>query len=158
MRTVPVLAAALVFQGLTLGLAPAQTGVACPVTLPPAVANGDREDAGIWRHGTDDFGVFLPQDGRWHGMTAEHQYRNKVFWYRAGYDGRREPRPNLVVHGRRLDGAAPGVLISNATNAHHEDFGGWSMLTMVEFPEAGCWEVSGEYGRDAVSFVVRVLP
>jgi len=30
------------------------------------------------------------------------------------------------------------------------------MLTMVEFPEAGCWEVTGEYGRDTVTFVVRV--
>jgi hypothetical protein len=156
MRSSVVILAVLVLEGLAPGAAAAQTGVACPVTKPADDSTADRKPFGVWRHGTDAFGVFLPPDGRWHGMAAEQHFRNKVFWYRAGYDGRIEPRPNLVVHGRRLDGSAPPVLISQATNAHHEDFGGWSMLTMVEFPDAGCWELTGQYGRDSVSFVVRV--
>lgn len=150
------LAAAIAMQLFAATLASAQTGVACPVTAAPAEQTGPGAAQDLWRHGSEAFGVFLPRDGRWRGMAAEKHYRNKVFWYREDYDGRREPRPRLTVHGRRLDGAAPPVALSNATNAYHADFGGWSMLTMVEFPEAGCWEVTGEYGRDTVTFVVRV--
>ena len=150
-----VYAAAIALQLFAASAATAQTGVACPVTTAPA-SDAIRPAQDLWRHGSDAFGVFLPSDSRWHGMTAEHHYRNKVFWYREGYDGRLEPRPSLTVHGRRLDGPAARVAIADATNAHHGDFGGWSMLTMVEFPEAGCWEVTGEYGRDTVTFVVRV--
>ena len=151
-----IVATAIVVQMLAAGAAPAQTGVACPVTTAPSQQEESRPAPGLWRHGSDVFGVFLSRDNRWHGMTAEHHYRNKVFWYRQGYDGRAEPRPALTVHGRRLDGPAERVTITNATNASHADFGGWSMLTMVEFPEPGCWEVTGEYGRDTVTFVVRV--
>ena len=151
-----LVAALFAIQAFAAGAAFAQTGVACPVTQSPAGTDAGRASAGMWRHGSETFGVFLPGDGRWRGMPASERYRNKVFFYREGYDGSREPRPALIVHGRRLDGPAPPVTIERATNAHHPDFGGWSMLTLVEFPEAGCWEVTGEYGRDAVSFVVRV--
>ena len=150
-----ILAATMALQLCAAAVATAQTGVTCPVTTPPA-SDLARSGSDVWRYGSDVFGVFLPRDGRWHGMAAEQHYRNKVFWYREGYDGRREPVPALTVHGRRLDGSDARVTITQATNASHADFGGWAMLTMVEFPEPGCWEVTGEYGRDTVSFVVRV--
>jgi hypothetical protein len=38
------------------------------------------------------------------------------------------------------------------------DFGGWAMLVMVEFPAIGCWELTGEYKGQTLSFVVQVGP
>jgi len=118
-----VVYAAIAMQLFAASAATAQTGVPCPVTTPPA-SDGIRPAHDLWRHGSDEFGVFLPSDSRWHGMTAEHHYRNKVFWYREGYDGRLEPQPSLTVHGRRLDGPAPRVAIGGATNARHADSAG----------------------------------
>ena len=98
----------------------------------------------------------LSRSGTWRGMGATHNYRDKLFWWRQGYDGETESRPDLSVSARRIDGAAPTVHVSRATNARHEDFGGWAMLVMVEFPAAGCWEVKGQYGSETLSFVVQV--
>jgi hypothetical protein len=54
--------------------------------------------------------------------------RDKLFWWRQGYVGATEQRPELIVSGRRLDGQAPPAKVSRATNAYHKDFGGWAML------------------------------
>ena len=100
----------------------------------------------------------LSTSGAWHGMGPKHAYRDKLFWWRQGYSGRTEPRPELAVTGRRLDGAAPPAKVSGATNARHADFGGWAMLVMVEFPTDGCWELTGEYKGQTLSFVTKVGP
>jgi hypothetical protein len=70
-----------------------------------------------------------------------------------------EPFPaseNLVVRGRRLDRDAPPADISRTTNAHSPSLGGWTMLVAVEFPSPGCWEITGEYLGQKLSFVVSV--
>ena len=134
-------------------VARAQSGVACPVTVAPDDAPATPSPT-MWLHGTDALGVYLPRDGVWKGMGRAHHYRDKLFWHRDGYDGRLDPRPQLSVSGRRLDGRAPLVTVPNATNAH-TDFG-WTMLMLLEFPEAGCWQVTGEYEGATVDFVVRV--
>jgi hypothetical protein len=92
------------------------------------------------------------------GVGPGHNYRNKLFWWRQGYVGATEQRPELTVSGRRLDGEAPPATASKATNAYHKDFGGWAMLVMVEFPASGCWEVTGQYKGQTTSFVVDVWP
>jgi hypothetical protein len=91
-------------------------------------------------------------------MGPTHNYRNKLFWWRQGYSGATEQRPELAVSGRRLDGEAQPATVSRATNAYHQDFGGWAMLVMVEFPGSGCWEVTGKYKGQTTTFVVDVRP
>jgi hypothetical protein len=34
------------------------------------------------------------------------------------------------------------VVAERATNTYRRDFGGWAMLVDIEFPIAGCWEVT----------------
>jgi hypothetical protein len=41
-----------------------------------------------------------------------------------------------------------------ATNAQFA--GEWWMLTMVDFPAAGCWEITGSYGGHSLAFVASV--
>jgi hypothetical protein len=98
----------------------------------------------------------LQPDGTWAGLSRNRDgYRQKVFWWYPGFDGRLEARPDLKVFGRRLDGRESFVS-EPATNAHHPDFGGWTILTGIDVPTPGCWELTGTYRGHAVTFVVFV--
>lgn len=92
-------------------------------------------------------------------VTGEHGIGDKVFWWHPGSDGRIEPSPALRVVAHRLDRYAPHEAVG-ATNAHNEGFGGngWTILTGVSLPSAGCWEFMADYKGHAVSFVVNVGP
>jgi len=144
---------------LWLLTAPAATPP-CPLTLAVArpFAEPSPSNASRFWYGSEDLAALLKTGGTWHGMGRARRYRDKLFWWRRGYDGRGESSPELIVKGRRLDGDAPPVVVPSATNAHHSDFGGWAMLTAVEFPAGGCWEVTGEYRGKKLSFVVQVGP
>jgi hypothetical protein len=91
----------------------------------------------------------------------------KIFWYRVGYDWRTEPQPKLTITGRRLDGPAPPLMVmtwprgnrapAQATNAIMDAHHG-AMLTGIYVPVPGCWEITGDYEGDKLSFVVWVVP
>jgi hypothetical protein len=130
----------------------------CAVTLAaerpfarPSLSSASR----FW-YGSEGLAVLLKTGGKWRGMGPTRSYRDKLFWWRQGYDGSREPTPKLVVRGRRLDGEAPFLMTTCTTGANHADFGGWAMLVALEFPAAGCWEITGEYGPQKVTFIVEV--
>jgi hypothetical protein len=127
----------------------------CPTTVAPSHSFAEPSPSSERRfwYGSEALAVLLNRSGTWQGTG-----RDKLFWWRQGYIGATEQRPELIVSGRRLDGQAPPANVSRATNAYHKDFGGWAMLVMVEFPASGCWEVAGEYKGQTVSFVVRVVP
>ena len=131
----------------------------CPVTLPhqqlftpphpyPQSAPWD----GWFWYGSDLLWTQLRKDGIWPAGTY------KMFWWRVGYSWTGEPEPDLTVTGKRLDGPAPLLDISEATNAYHSDFGGSAMLLGVEFPALGCWEVTGHYGDHELTFTMLVGP
>jgi hypothetical protein len=85
-------------------------------------------------------------------------YRQKVFWWREGYDINTEPEPKLVVTGRLLDGnESSSFAFSDATNAYNPDIGS-AMLTGIDIPNYGCWEITGHYKGQSLSFVVSVEP
>jgi hypothetical protein len=138
----------------------AGTTSSCATTVTPArsFAEPSPSSASRFWYGSEALAVSLNRSGTWQGMGPSHNYRNKLFWWRKGYSGVTEQRPELVVSGRRLDGEAPPANVSRATNAHHKDFGGWAMLVMVEFPASGCWEVTGAYQGQTLTFVVDVGP
>jgi hypothetical protein len=147
---------------LPAGNTPSPSGVSgsCPVTRAAErrFAEPSPSSASRFWYGSEALAVLLKTGGTWRGMGPERRYRDKLFWWRQGFDGRTEPWPELVVTGRKLDGEAPPADVSRATNARHSDFGGWAMLTAVEFPARGCWELTGRYGGQKLSFVVRVGP
>jgi hypothetical protein len=63
------------------------------------------------------------------------------------------------ITGRWLDDAESSLmpLVSGVTNARHDDFGGWTVLTGLGFPAKGCWEVTGSFKGQHLTFVVRVV-
>jgi hypothetical protein len=135
----------------------------CPVTIPattgfvppqpyPAAAPFPRTG---WI-GTADLWTMVATDGRYHGLHVPTGYRQKLFWWRAGYDGRLEPRPALALTATHLDPPTPSLQVRDATNAFADDLGGWTMLVMPDLPDSGCWRLTGEYGGTSLSYVVWV--
>jgi len=134
----------------------------CPVTLPsssPVQVPGSVP--GFAWYGSEALAVRLPVDGRWKGMGPSHNFRDKLWIWRRGYEAKSEVKPALTFTGMKLDdGDTPERMeIDQATNA----FGlGWSsMLTGMEFPSAGCWQVTAKYLNAGITydliFVVDVV-
>jgi VWFA-related protein len=143
-----------------------RTASSCPATVPgesrlvpPLPYPADAPYSDFFWHGTPSLWTMLPVNGRWPSLPrGERGYRQKLFVWRPGYDGRTEQWPALTVRGRRLDGGAEPAFAEEATNAYNRDFGGWAMLTAVEVPEYGCWELTASYGDSTLTFVVSVVP
>jgi hypothetical protein len=76
-------------------------------------------------------------------------------WWRQGYDWRTENPPELKVSGRRLDGPAPPLYADRASAAFIKIP---AMVTGIDIPTVGCWEITAKSKGDKLSFVVWVVP
>ena len=75
-----------------------------------------------------------------------------------GYDWRTENIRRLTMTGRRLDSSAPPL----TTDEHANNAGGISdhpsMMTGIFIPTLGCWQITGDYKADKLTFVIWVAP
>ncbi|HZM23014.1 MAG TPA: hypothetical protein VFC02_14795, partial [Anaerolineales bacterium] len=100
----------------------------------------------------------LNTDGVWSKLPENSDgYGQKIMWWSSLYSLKDELEPELVVSGKRLDGEAEPLRFYGATNAMADDIGE-AMLTGVEIPTLGCWEITGQYKESEISFVVWVGP
>ena len=137
----------------------------CPVTLPekttfkaPEPYSPDAPWEGIFWHGTEGLWTALHTNGVWEGLPNNPEgYTQKIMWWSDLYVLRDELQPALVVSGRRLDADAPPLKFDGATNAYADDIGD-AMLTGVDFPTLGCWEITGQYKKSELKFVVWLAP
>jgi hypothetical protein len=140
----------------------------CPLTHRPTskfVPPVDYRDAlpeGTFYIGSEKLWTVIHEPMVWgwrpHRPGHELDLTNKIFWHRVGYSARMEPVPKLRVSGRRLDGPAHALVTPQgpATNAIMGSEN--AMLTGVYVPAPGCWEITGDYEGDKLSFVVWVEP
>jgi hypothetical protein len=151
-----------VFAALVTNLAAA--GFTCPVTTPPGprfvpsapyAANADERS--FW-YGTTDLWTLLPVTGVERALpyTKSEGYSNKLFLWKQGYEGTKEPQPDIIVVVKRLDATMPLTSSRGGTNAFFD--GNWAMLTGVTYPTAGCWEVTSYHAGHTLTFVVSVQP
>ena len=137
----------------------------CPVTVPGKVSFKAPEpyapDApweGMFWYGTEGLWTALPTNGVWSGLPDNPEgYTQKIMWWSDLYVLKDELEPALEVAGRRLDADAPPLKFDGATNASAADIGD-AMLTGVDFPTLGCWEIIGRYRKSGLTFVVWVAP
>jgi hypothetical protein len=133
----------------------------CPITrppnrpfvppAPPGPSSASARDGEFW-YGTPALWTSLQPDGTWRRLPYhDGAYTQKVFWWSQGYDW----RSPLTLTGTRIDGSAPPLGASTATNASAEDIGS-SILVGVEIPAVGCWEITGHLKGVALKFVVWV--
>ena len=115
-------------------------------------------DDGFFWFGTKGLWTALHMDGVWKGLPDNpHGYTQKIMWWSKLFVLEDEPEPALVVTGRRLDAEVPPLQFYGATNAMAGDIK-TAMLTGVDFPTLGCWEVTGEYKKSQLTFVVWIAP
>jgi len=145
---------------------PESVAEACPITkpyqtsffVPPAPYEANTAKGQFW-FGTDRLWTNLPVNGIWKGLPLDTTARRptfgqKLFWWRQGYNARVEPRPKLIVTGRRLDSPAPPLEVSPATNAFAAPRS--AILVGLGFPTVGCWQITGRYEDDELTFIIWV--
>ena len=148
--------------------APRQFPSSCPVTVLPAdpfTPPGQYElgENSFWL-GTVKLWTTLRKSGEvWATKPRPPGHEDEVqpltvktFWGSVDFNYREEYPPKLKVTGRRLDGSAPPLLTMTATNAFPGPAA--AMLVGVYVPTPGCWEITGEYKGEKLSFVVWVTP
>jgi hypothetical protein len=141
----------------------------CPVTrppsqpfIPPAPYNANPMPGGFW-HGTASLWTWVPNDaGWWRGPVGSTvPYRAKLVYWRAGFDSGKETDPELTVVGRRLDSQVPLVWAEHANAVRFPEEsppGNMAMMTAVDLPTAGCWEVTAHYKGGTLSTIVLLKP
>ena len=139
----------------------------CPITTPPDPPyvpppppyRSEHANDRFW-FGTDKLWINLPVNGMWsigHYSPTESAFRQKLLWYRRGYNVREEPKPGLIVTGKRLDGPAAPLDVDGPHGAWGSGHPEESFMTVgLNIPTTGCWEITGQYGVDKLSFVVWV--
>lgn len=105
-------------------------------------------------YGSENLAALIRKDGHWNGMGKEHNFRDKFWWSADGYDAHTDSNPNLVVFAENQDSPGSIASASQATNAFGDNWD--AMLVMLEFPNAGCWQITGTYGDQAVQLVLSV--
>lgn len=127
-------------------------------------------------YGTEPLAVSLPESGKWPTTRPGASIGEKVFWRSSGF--RPGTESSLRIEIANLgDGPVTGT-ISAATNAYlgtdasgrtNEEepdaivqelvtaADGWFMLTGIDFPQQGCWEISAEYLGQTLTFVVETV-
>ena len=106
-------------------------------------------------YGSEALAVALPSKGIWPITGPTARIAVKLFWWSSGYEPGMET--NLQVTITNLNGQANDTVVKDVTNAHAESLGGWTMLTGIDFPSPGCWEIVGEYLGQSLKFVVETL-
>jgi hypothetical protein len=142
----------------------------CPVTVrpakpftPPSQYELEDDVNGFWL-GTEKLWTVLRTSGIWEWAPHPPGHENEVqpltektFWGSVDFNWRTEWPVKLRVTGRRLDGSAPPLLTMRSTNAF-VDGPAPAMLSGVFVPTPGCWEITGEYRGEKLSYVVWVRP
>jgi hypothetical protein len=137
---------------------------ACPVTVaqeppfvPPAPYEQPGSESEFW-YGSHSLWTAVRRNGTWNALPRNPDgYTQKVFWWREGDAISEKTEPALTVTAERLDGNAPMVTASKATNASAGDIGS-AMLVGMDLPTLGCWKITGRYGDEKLIFIVWVAP
>jgi hypothetical protein len=136
---------------------------ACPATKPPAQPFmppppywTDHGPDRFW-YGTESLWTLLDVPGTWR-MGGGEVYTTKLVYWRRGLDSRKEPEPELIVTASRLDRQVPLVVADHANAVFVTGPQPAAMMTMIDIPTTGCWEVTARHRDQKLSFVVSVQP
>ncbi len=107
----------------------------------------------VGTYGTENLSVLVPTDGILWGLPSkpgDFAYFNKFPW--RGKFSYTDGAGPLIVTGKRLDGLAPSFTEIQPITGKHWMMGGMSI------PVFGCWEITGRYKDQELTFIVWVMP
>ena len=137
----------------------------CPVTKPamqpfvPPPPYHAKPSRGQFWFGTDRLWTALPEAGAWIGLghytPNDPTFRQKLAFWRQGFDAHAATEAKLTVTGKRTDSPAPPLQTDGAGTPS------WTtddqfFMTGINFPTTGCWEIIGQYEDVKLTFVVWV--
>ncbi|MDH5607256.1 MAG: hypothetical protein OEY93_10235 [Anaerolineae bacterium] len=127
----------------------------CPVTAPSKRFINPLEDypSHFW-YGTEALWTILPNDGIWRLSFGEEGFGQKTFWWGEELSREEEPSPDLRVLAKKINGNEI-IEGEKVTYGYHEKLRSF-ILVGLDFPTAGCWEITGRYREDSLSFVIIV--
>jgi hypothetical protein len=138
----------------------------CRVTLPsdgiyePPPPVGLSKAPDQFYFGTEGLWTMLPADGTWRGSfpskPGDFAYDNKFPWFRTHVAFSEKDGP-LTVRGKRLDGPAPSFIETyyDAVALPGKD-GNAMVMGGISIPVFGCWEVTGHYKDQELTFTIWV--
>jgi hypothetical protein len=130
---------------------------------------------GSWRpgwYGGEGLAVTLSEDGVWSTTAQGAAIAEKVFWWSSAF--RLGTESSLKVEIKNLMAAPMTARISKPTNAYLGELerlneselyrvtgsfekDKWVMLVGIDFPDPGCWQITGEYLGQKLTFVVKTV-
>jgi len=140
----------------------------CPVTMapvqqfvPPAPFSANLPPGFFW-YGAASLWTHVSSDPNWWRgpVGGTSAYSAKLAYWSAGFDARKEMDPKLTVVARRLDAAAPLIWAGHASavwDPGHRSTADELMLTGIDLPTGGCWEIAAHYKGQGLSIIV-LLP
>lgn len=122
-----------------------------PAPYPAAPASG------FW-YGTAELWTFIETEPM---TVADGHLSAKLVYWRVGFDWRSESRPELKVIAKRLDAPAPLIEAQGANGVRFNDEeipANMAMMTGIEIPEPGCWQIVATYNRiHTLSYITWVV-
>jgi len=122
-------------------------------TVPRLSGPGDAFPGTHWA-GSDALAALLPDDGIWPTTPMGALIAVKLFWWSEGFEPGLEQALHVEVTNLDDPTATPEEI--PATNAYLESLNAWTMLTGIDFPSPGCWQVSGRFRAAELSFQIEV--
>jgi hypothetical protein len=149
-------------EGVSSDIRPAN----CRVTLPAdGVYEPSSSSFGLPRtpdrffFGRGGLWTMLPADGTWRGQASskpgDFAYDNKFFWFRTHAPFLEHDGP-VSLKGRRLDGPAPSFIATHDGISNPGEDGNAMIVMGVSVPVFGCWEFTGHYKDQDVTFTIWV--
>ncbi len=144
----------------------------CPVTLPsdatfvppypvPTSSVAHFGLAANGKFGTEKLWTVLPIDGVWRGPVprkpGDFAYSDKLPWFRVHPAFLLNDGP-LTITGKRLDGPAPSFIETYEGGGLPLDDNNAMIMGGIQIPVFGCWEITGHYKDQELSFIVWVAP
>jgi hypothetical protein len=91
-------------------------------------------------------------------------FRQKIVWWRDGLDADADLRGRFQITGKRVDSPAPPLLSDPVSGVNGGEIehgivkGPPFIMSGVNFPTLGCWEVTGGFDQDELTFVIWLAP
>jgi hypothetical protein len=109
-------------------------------------------------HGNEKLWTMLPTNGVWRDLPfGEEGYVQKTFWWAPNIAITDESSSDFAISIKRLDAIQDQITRTDATNAYSGEIGS-AILVGVSFPTEGCWQITGKYRAEKISFTILVAP
>lgn len=134
-----------------------------PAFVPPVAYLASHTPSGMFWYGSTELWTLLDTEGTWkESLTTysatEHMshYTTKLTYWAASFDARSEVEPALTVIARRLDKNLPTVVSGPASSVFVHGPMPPGMMTTIDLPTSGCWNITAKYRSNKLSFVRSV--